>query len=467
MHLLRGQIAFVSRRGSDAAPQLLAAAREFEAVDADLARATYLEALSAAMYAGRLGRGVGVVSVSQAALAGSPMPQTPGPSDLLLQGLAVQFSEGYRAGTPWLKQALSAFQGEDVLSPKEARWLWLASWVALLMWDDASWTVLSARQLDLVRRSGELSALPFVLDTRSGVYGFMGELAIAKSLEEETKAVTDATGMAAFPYGELSLAALRGREPEFSELVRIAVGDAKARGEGQAVAMAEFLSGGLYNGLGRYDAALEATTPAEQFYAEGAAIWALTELIEAAVRCGQPERARCAFERVQESTRAAATDWALGIEARLGALLSDTDDAERLYEEAIKRLGRSSMRVHLARAHLVYGEWLRRERRPSEAREQLRTAYELFRGFGVEGFAERARLELVATGERARKRTAETREQLTPQEAQVARLAAEGETNREIAVRLFISESTVVYHLHKVFRKLDVKSRAQLVHRLS
>jgi DNA-binding CsgD family transcriptional regulator len=381
--------------------------------------------------------------------------------------LAVRFSEGYRAGTPWLKAALSAFQREDVLAPEEARWLWLVSWAALYVWDDASWTVLSARQLDHVRRAGELSALPFALDNRSGVYGFMGYLATAKSLDEEGKAVTDATGIAAFRYGALSLAALRGREAEFSELIRTAVDEAKARGEGQALTIGEFVSGGLYNGLGRYDSALAATLPAEQFYAEAAAIWALTELIEAAVRCGQPERASCAFERVQESTRAAGTDWALGIEARLRALLSDADDAESLYREAITRLGRSSMRVHLARAYLLYGEWLRRERRPSEAREQLRTAHEFFRNFGMEGFAERARLELVATGERARKRTADTREQLTPQEAQVARLAAEGESNREIAVRLFISESTVVYHLHKVFRKLDVKSRAQLAHRLS
>ena len=248
------------------------------------------------MYAGRLGRGVGVVSVSQAALAGSPMPQTPGPSDLLLQGLAVQFSEGYRAGTPWLKQALSAFQGEDVLSPKEARWLWLASWVALLMWDDASWTVLSARQLDLVRRSGELSALPFVLDTRSGVYGFMGELAIAKSLRRKRKRLLTRPEWPHSLMVSCRLLLCAVASPSFGAGPN-RCRRRKARGEGQAVAMAEFLSGGLYNGLGRYDAALEATTPAEQFYAEGAAIWALTELIEAAVRCGQPSEPACVRRR--------------------------------------------------------------------------------------------------------------------------------------------------------------------------
>jgi DNA-binding CsgD family transcriptional regulator len=243
--------------------------------------------------------------------------------------------------------------------------------------------------------------------------------------------------------------------------------EARARGEGVALTVAEFLSGALYNGLGRYEAALAAVIPAEPFYAEGPAIWALTELIEAAVRCGEPERAQRAFERVQETTRAAGTDWALGIEARMRALLSESDDAEERYREAITRLRRTSIRVQLARTHLLYGEWLRRERRRLDAREELRTAHELFRDFGVDAFVERARRELEATGERARKRTVDTVEQLTPQESQIARLAAEGQTNREIAARLFISASTVEYHLRKVFRKLDIKSRTQLEDRLS
>jgi DNA-binding CsgD family transcriptional regulator len=230
---------------------------------------------------------------------------------------------------------------------------------------------------------------------------------------------------------------------------------------------AEFLSGTLYNGLGRYEAALAAALPAERYCREGPAIWALTELIEAAVRLGQPERARRAFERVQETTRAAGTDWARGIEARLRAMLSDGDEADALYTEAIRRLARTRIRVQLARTHLLYGEWLRRQRRRLDAREQLRTAHEFFRDAGVEAFAERARLELEATGERARQRTVETLDQLTPQEMQIARLAAQGETNREIAARLFISASTVEYHLRKAFRKLDVKSRLQLEGRLS
>jgi DNA-binding CsgD family transcriptional regulator len=466
-HLLRAQIAFASRRGSDAAPLLLAAARELTAVDPSLARATYLEALSAATFAGRLAHGGGMLEVGEAALAGPQPPEKPQPSDLLLHGLAVQATEGYAAGAPLLKEALNAFQREADLSPNDARWLWFASVIALFMWDDHAWTALFARHLELARQMGALSTLGFALGSGIAVYAFLGEMRTAGVLEEELKAATEATGIPADPSAALSLAAVRGREAEFSELIRTTIGDAEARGEGLALTTAEFLSGCLYNGLGRYEAALAAVLPAERFHTEGPAIWALTELIEAAVRCGAPERARLAFERVQETTRAAGTDWALGIEARLRALLSDGDDTDELYMEAIRRLRRTSIRVQLARTHLLYGEWLRRERRRMDAREQLRTAHEFFRDSGLVGFAERARLELEATGERARKRTVDTLDQLTPQETQIARLAAQGETNRAIAARLFISASTVEYHLRKAFRKLGVKSRTQLSERLS
>jgi DNA-binding CsgD family transcriptional regulator len=465
-HLLRAQVAFAARRGSDAAPLLLAAARELKVVDPSLARATYLEALSAATFAGRLIHRGGLVEISEAALA-DPPPARPQLSDLLLQGLAVQATDGYAAGAPLLKEALNAFQREADLSPNDARWLWFASLIALYMWDDDAWTVLFTRQLDLARQTGALPALAFALGTGTTVYAFFGDLRTAALLEEEHRAASEATGIASNPVPRLGLASLRGREAEFAELIRTTVSEAEARGEGIALTTAEFLSGGLYNGLGRYDAALAAVAPAERFYTEGTAIWALTELIEAAVRCGQPERAGRAFERVQETTRAAGTDWALGIEARLRALLTDGDDADALYAEAIRRLGRTRIRVQLARTRLLYGEWLRRERRRLDAREQLRTAHEFFRDAGMEAFAERARLELEATGERARKRTVDTLDQLTPQETQVARLAAQGETNRAIAARLFISASTVEYHLRKAFRKLGVKSRTQLAERLT
>jgi DNA-binding CsgD family transcriptional regulator len=423
--------------------------------------------LSAANLAGRLASGAGRAEVGEAALAGPPMPEVPSPSDLLLHGTAVRFTAGFAAVVPLLQEALRVFQREAILPPTEARWLWFASWVALDLWDDAAWMVLSTRHLELVRQAGALSTLPFILPNRSSVFAQCGELDKAAALEVELTAATEATGIAAVRYGALALASLRGQESEFSELIRTTVGEAQARGEGIVLSVAEFLSGGLYNGLGRFEAALAAVAPVEQVYNEGAAIWALTELIEAAVRSGDPERARRAFERVRETTRAAGTDWGLGIEARSQALISEGAEADDLYKEAIIRLSRTTIRVQLARTHLLYGEWLRRERRRVDAREQLQTAYDLFCDFGVEGFAERARVELQATGGHARKRTVGTLDQLTAQEAEISRLAAEGHTNREIATRLFISPSTVEYHLRKVFRKLDVDSRTQLARRLS
>jgi len=462
VHLLRAEIAFASSRGSDAPPLLLRAARELEAEDPDQARATYLEAFSAAMFAGRLTRGGREVEVSEAVLGGPPPPQPPRPPDLLLQGLAVRFTEGYAAGAPILKEALRAFGQETVLPPEEARWLWFGSWVALVLYDDAAWTALSTRQLDLVRATGALTALPFVLTNRSSVYAFYGELDAAASLEEELRAATEATGIAPVPYGALTIAALRGREADLSTLTRTSVRDAEARGEGLALTVTEFLSGVLYNGLGRYDAALAAVRPAARLYEEGPGMWALAELIEPAVRAGQPQLAGHALERLVETTRASGTDWALGEEARCRALLSDGDAAENLYREAIDRLGRTRIRVQLARAHLLYGEWLRRERRRLDAREQLRTALELFTSMGTEAFAGRAERELLATGERVRKRSVETRDELTAQELQVARLARNGLSNAEIGERLFISQNTVAHHLRKVFSKLDISSRNQL-----
>jgi DNA-binding CsgD family transcriptional regulator len=439
--LLRGQIAFAARRGHDAPPLLLKAARELDAVDPTLARATYLEALSAAMFAGRLARGCGVLEVSEAALAGPPLPQPPGPSDLLLQGLAVRFTDGYAAAAPILKEAFRAFARETVLPHREARWLWFASLIALYLWDDDAWTALSTRHLDLVRETGALTALPFVLTNRSSVVAFFGELGEAESYEEELRAATEATGIAPVPYGSLSLAALRGREAELLELIRTTVGEAEARGEGLVLTVTERLTGVLYNAVGQ----------AERYHEEGPALWTLTELIEAAVRSGQPQLAGGALQRITETTRASGSDWALGIEARCRALLTEGDEADGLYREAIERLGRTSNRVHLARAHLLYGEWLRRERRRLDAREQLRTAFEMFNAMGIEAFAGRTERELGATGERVRKRLVETRDELTDQEAQVARLARDGLSNAEIGARL-----------RKIFNKLGVTSRREL-----
>ena len=460
--LLHARIAFALRRGNDAPPLLLKAARQLEPIDPTLARTTYLEALFAAMFAGRLARGASVVEVSEAALAGPSPPGALRPPDRLLHGLAVWFTDGYAAGAPVLKDALQAFQRETEVPFEEARWLWFASRVALYLWDDDTWAVLSARHLDLVREAGALAALPSVLANRSGaLYEFLGELSEAPSYEGELRSATEATGIAAL-YSALTLAAMRGQEAEFTELIRTEVSDARARGEGLALTVAERLGGVLYNGLGRYDAALVAIGQAERFYTEGPAMGTLTELIEAAVRSGRPERAHGALERIVETTRASGTEWALGIEARCRALLEARGEADSLYREAIERLERTRIRVHLARAHLLYGEWLRRERRRRDARRQLRTAFEMFNVMGIDAFAARAERELEATGERIRRRHVETKSALTAREAQIARLAHEGLSNAEIGERLFVSRHTVAYHLHNVFDKLGIASRHQL-----
>jgi DNA-binding CsgD family transcriptional regulator len=322
--------------------------------------------------------------------------------------------------------------------------------------------VLSTRHVQLARDAGALSVLPMALISRMAVHLWAGELAATAALREEVEAVTDATGSHLAPYGALGLAAWRGREAEASALIETSMKEVVARGEGQGLALIDWTSAVLYNGVGRYEDALAPAQQAGEHPEELPFAWGLVELIEAATRSGMPARAAGAIERLSETTRASGTDWALGIEARSRALLSDGEAAERLYQEAIERLGRTRVRVALARAHLVYGEWLRRERRRFDAREQLRTAHDLLSAMGMDGFAERAARELLATGETARKRTVETRSQLTAQEAQVARLARDGLTNPEIGARLFISRRTVQYHLGKVFAKLDITSRMQL-----
>jgi DNA-binding CsgD family transcriptional regulator len=461
--LLRAGIAFAAGRGSDAPPLLLSAARRFETVDVKLARATYLEALSAAMFTGRMARGADVVEVSEAALAGVSAPDPPRPADLLLRGLAVRFTAGYGAGAPILKEALSAFMSDPTLPPQDMRWLWLACWVAADLWEDETWAVLSRRQLELVRAAGALTAITLALSARINFLQASGQLAAAASMVGEARLVTEATGIATPPYAALWDAAVRGREAEASELVNTIVKEAAARGEGFALSTTELVSGIMFNGLGRYGEAVAAVRQALELPPEmGALTWALVELIEAAIRCRQFELAQHALERLAEMTQASGTEWALGIEARSRALLSEGSAAETLYRAAIARLASTRARPDLARAHLVYGEWLRRERRRLDARAQLRTAREMFTTMGLEAFAGRAERELLATGERVRKRIVETREDLTPQELQIARLARDGLSNPDIGTRLFISPRTAEYHLHKVFNKLGISSRSQL-----
>jgi ATP/maltotriose-dependent transcriptional regulator MalT len=290
-----------------------------------------------------------------------------------------------------------------------------------------------------------------------------GDLAGARLLIAEADTVAAATGSQLPPFATLRLLSMQGREADASRLIAATIEQGTARGQGLAVRVAQWAAAVLYNGLARYD---EAAAAARQVTANDIdpypQMWALPELVEAAARVGETDVARQAHDRLVEMTQPAGTDWGLGTEVRSRALLSDGENAELLYREAIERFGRTGLRPELARAHLLYGEWLRREGRRSGAREQLRTAHHMFAAIGMEAFAERTRRELVATGETVRKRSAETRDALTPQEEQIVRLARDGLSNPEIAAELFLSSRTVEWHLRKVYMKLGISSRREL-----
>jgi DNA-binding CsgD family transcriptional regulator len=464
--LLRAQITFASRHGSEAAPLLLAAARRLQPLDDGLARETYLEAFSAAILAGRAG-GPGTAEVARAARRLPPAPRQ-SRSDLLLDSLTALFTDGYAAATPIRQRAVRAFRSHDLTVEEGLRWLWRASSDAAELWDDESWFVLSARHVDIARAAGALSVLPLTLHSRAVAHVLAGELDAAASLVAELDAVQQATGTTLAPYAALALAAWRGRDQEVGDLIEAALDEVVARGESIGVLITQWARAVLANGLGRHDeAVLAAREAAEHPHDAGPANWGLSELVEAAAKSGQPELATDAFARLEVITRAGATDWALGVQARAHALLSDGEAAERLYREAIERLERTRVRGELARTRLLYGEWLRlQEGRGADARAQLRIAFELLTRIGAEAFAERARRELLATGETVRRPANGLRDALTPQETHIARLAADGRTNPEIGAQLFISPRTVEYHLRKVFGKLNVSSRRELAEAL-
>ena len=464
--LLRAQISFLSMRGSDAAPLLLKAAERLRGLDPEQARETYLEALAAAIFAGPLaGPGASSPEVAQAARA-APPARKPGGLDLLLDGLVALLTDTYAAAVPILRKTQRAF-GAGMSQTEQLRWMWGGTVSAMLLWDDERWERLSVRHLQLVRETGALGDLVIALGHRGQMHVFAGELASAASHHEAIQEATELTGTHFAPYHGVGMVAMRGREDEARRFIDTARAEVIERGEGAGLSFTDWAEAVLYNGLGRYAEALTAS----RRVLDGAELvpinWAMPELIEAAVRTGTRELAAETDRHLTERSRASGTDWALGIAARSHALIVDDGRADDLYAEAIERLARTRVAVDLARAHLLYGEWLRRQRRRIDARMQLRTAHDLFSDFGMEAFGERARIELYATGEHARTRTVDALDQLTPQEVQISRLVAQGNTNREIAAQLFISPSTVEYHLHKAFRKLGVKSRTQLARRMA
>jgi DNA-binding CsgD family transcriptional regulator len=457
---LHGQIALDLRRGGDAVPLLLEAAKRLEALDPARARETYLEALRAASIAGRLGGGMLVAAT--AARNAPPGPRAAGATDLLLDGLAIRFTDGYAASAAALKRALAAVRDEGDRAGQNVRWPWIARRVAPDLFEDDTWHALATRNVEIARDAGALAVLPLALNLLALVRCCEGELSAAAALLDEAAEIADATGTPPIVFGRVLLAGCRGDDRNCLALIETSEAAAIARGEGVVLTFGEHARALLYNGHGRHAAAL---APAESASARDElmlSLWSLPELAEAAARCDRRDVAVAAVERLAERARAAGTGLALGIEARVRALVSEGAVAEELYREALERLGGCRFVLDRARAHLLYGEWLRREQRRIDARQQLRTAHEMFASMGAEGFAQRARRELLATGETVRARTPHTRTQLTAQEMQIAHLARDGLSNPEIGARLFISPRTVQYHLRKVFAKLDISSRNQL-----
>jgi DNA-binding CsgD family transcriptional regulator len=457
---LRGRIALHLSRSGEAAALLLDAARRLAALDPRLARDTHLESLYAASVAGRLGGGV--ATVAQAAGAAPPPPGPPRAADLLLDGLALRFTGEYRASAPVLRRALSAFRDEGGHSELDMRWPWLAVRAAGDLFDDDSWHLLATRHVMIARDTGALGVLLIGLIYLGVLRVFEGRLEDAAALIEETDSVIEATGSQRIGVAKLMLAACRGDEAEATKVIAEVEREAIARDEGVVLTFGEHARAVLHNGLAHYEMAVSAAQEASARDELSVSGWALVELVEAAARSARPGLAADALERLRQRTQVAGTEWALGIEARSRALLNDGATAEDLYREAIARLARCRLGLELARAHLLYGEWLRRARRRLDAREQLRHAQEMFTDMGAMAFADRAARELRATGETARKRTSETEDDLTPHEARIARMARDGASNQEIANQLFVSRKTIEYHLHKVFIKLGINTREHL-----
>ncbi len=456
---VQAQIAFDIRRGTDAPPLLLRTAQRLESRDVELARETHLKALVAVIHAGRLATDPTPADVGRAALSVPFGPEPLPGRHLLLRGLATRLTDGYAAAAPTLTAALRAWRAEE----RHLDWSWVAySLAAADLWDDDAWLELASSQAELARATGTLILLPFALDYLATFHVQAGDLSLASALTEEAQSLDLGIRADTLPYIPLRVAAWRGDVSMVLDLVDVMIAGADSRGEGSAFTAAEYATAILYNGLGEYELAFEAAQKAAAADQIATSSWALCELVEAAARSGRQEIARRSVDQLRERTSASGTAWAKGTEASASALLEDGEAAERLYREGIEALERSRMAAHLARARLCYGEWLRRENRRVDARKQLRQAYDVFTTMGADGFADRARRELLATGEKVRKRRDDTRDELTPQQKQIARLARDGYTNPEIGAELYISHRTVEWHLRKVYTKLGITSRQGL-----
>jgi DNA-binding CsgD family transcriptional regulator len=460
---LRAKSVFARRRGNEAPPMLLDAARRLETLDAELAVETYFEALSAAVFAGRLNTHPNLSEVASAARRSLAGLSDPRPVALLLNSLATRFTDGYAGAAPLAQRTLATF-GERARhgNGDDLHMLGLAWLLAGDIWDDVSWNALATRAVQLARKSGALAVLPIALNYRASVHIHAGEFAAANTLIEESDSIVRATGNARPRYASQLLVAWVGTEPVASAELADGLSTSSIHGEGRVIGQANYFTATLYNGLGRHRDALDVAQRACEFDDLCVFGFALFELIEAAARCGEAEAAAGALEQLQARTVHAGTDWALGVLALSRALTTTTPSAEALYLEAIERLERTMIVLHVKRAHLLHGEWLRREGRRLDARESLRIAYEGFETIGARAFAARARRELNATGETTRQHTRARASALTAQEAQIAELAAQGRTNPEIGSELFLSARTVEWHLKKVFTKLGIASRRDL-----
>lgn len=456
---------FTSKCGSDASAALLTMAGQCAATNAPLSRELYLEAMSTVLFAGRLADGGGAVDVARAAAAApaSRLSAEP-PPDLLLDGLTAVILDGSDAGIGLLHKALNGFCCADESGLVEGtRWLWLACHAAIIAWDDRSWQLLPHRQVALARAADDRRVLAVALHSLAAALVWQGDFGRAGQLITEAEAIGASIGAAVFPYAALPLAAWKGDQVETQRLATTGRHVAIARGEGMGLASIELATAVLCNGLGSYEQALAAARDGAEHQDELWATFFLPELIEAATRCGQTSEAVAALELLERGARAAGTDWALGAHACSRALVSDGESAEHLYRAAIDHLGKTGLRPVEARAQLVYGEWLRRQRRPLDARAHLRRAYDTFTAIGMTAFAQRARLELASAGSPLREiHSLRVDSVLTAREQQISALAASGATNAEIGAQLFISPNTVAYHLRKVYTKLGVTTRRQL-----